>query len=124
MKYKITELTGALLDAAVAKAVGLNYEIHAEKVWGDGYGITIVNQAPACWTGAGYYEPSTDWRAGGAILDRAPWCLPRQNTNPGATHRGQYAASTAAGFDFYGETPLIAAMRAYVAHKLGEEVEL
>jgi len=126
MKYKTSELTGALLDAAVAKAVGLAYEIHADKVWGDGYGITIVNQSPACWTGAGYYEPSTDWRTGGQIIDREKISMIVDDGHTDAyvrlmTNHGELAGSDGHGA---GPTPLIAAMRAFVASKLGEEVEL
>ncbi len=58
---------------------------------------------------------STDWAHGGPILERNPWALPRVNTNPGALHLGKYAASTPGGFDYYGETPLVASMRAIVA---------
>jgi hypothetical protein len=46
------------------------------------------------------------------------------NNNPGALHLGKFAASTPGGFDYFGPTPLIAAMRAFVASKLGDTVDL
>lgn len=127
MKYKTRELSGAMLDASVAKASGLNYAIHAGKVWGDGFGITIVNQTPACWAGAAYYEPSTCWAQGGPLIEREQIIL-----NPGS-EKGEWEAGVI--FDYghegpesnhwiRGPTPLIAAMRSYVSSKLGDEVEL
>lgn len=126
MKYKTSELTGAMLDAAVAKASGLSYAIHPQKVWGDGYGVTIVNQTPACWTGTGYYEPSTDWRTGGPIIDLKQISLIVDDGHTDAcvmliTDHGELAGHNGRG---EGPTPLIAAMRAYVASKFGEEVDL
>jgi hypothetical protein len=60
---------------------------------------------------------STDWAQGGPIIERekiaidwdgAAWCA-SDNVNPIAC---------------YGPTPLIAAMRCYVASKLGHEIEI
>lgn len=131
MKHKTSELTGAMLDAAVAKANGMGFEIHHEKVWGDGCGVTIINQTPACWTGAGYYEPSTDWRTGGPIIEREKIAV--IHCPAGFTAGEEWEAYM--GYvdprrldldpaDGEGPTPLIAAMRAYVVSKLGDEVEL
>jgi hypothetical protein len=65
----------------------------------------------------GSYTPSTDWSQGGPIIERekiaidwdgAAWCA-SDNVNPIAC---------------YGPTPLIAAMRCYVASKLGDTVDI
>ena len=96
---KTSELQGAALDWAVAKCEGLS--TYVEVVEG--------------------FKPSTDWALGGAIIERegitvapddvAPWCA--------FIDRG-----TADDVIYSGATPLIAAMRCYVASKLGGNVEL
>jgi hypothetical protein len=55
---------------------------------------------------------STDWAQGGAIIEREGIAL-----IPGWT-------AERPGFSADGETALIAAMRCYVASKLGDEVEI
>lgn len=124
---KTSELVGAQLDWAVAKCEGLNPIL--SNSFDKGYAEGLVDEkfvylhepmkrnraAPAFYTG---FHPSTDWALGGAIIEREKidvW-----------THAGKvWAASTDKGYTEYrGTTPLIAAMRCYVASKLGDEVEL
>ena len=76
------------------------------------------------------YTPSTDWAQGGPIIEQfsendSTFCL---FFNPYKDHpaygnsrpwKAEYK-----GQSFYAETPLIAAMRCYVASKLGDEIEL
>lgn len=57
------------------------------------------------------YKPSTDWSQGGPIIERE-----KMGVFP--THDGWAAGMQS------GPTPLIAAMRCYVANKLGDEVEI
>jgi hypothetical protein len=115
----VAELEGALLDYWVARASELvNPRIEDGMCWVEYVGC---DGKPSSAVDAAF-APSTDWAEGGPILDREDYCLPRVNTNVGTLHHGGYAASTPAGFCFYGKTPLIAAMRAYVADKFGEEV--
>lgn len=114
MKHKTSELTGALLDAAVAKAKGLPYRIELR-----GHPMDR-NQREVCIIEGleGMFPASTDWSVGGPIIEReAMELMP--------VTKGRWVAS-ASGTDFNmaGPTPLIAAMRAYVASKLGEEVDL
>lgn len=115
MKMKTSELTGAALDWAAAKAAGQTY-----------YG-------PA-WT-----KPSTDWKQGGPIIEREGILL-RPIRKEGHQMNGQWLAmydETNTGTmvqwvkrkDFPGHyrtgpTALIAAMRCYVASKLGDEVDV
>jgi len=64
--------------------------------------------------GVGFF--STDWAKGGLIIEREMIdlkCLP--------TKQGGFIWRTACAD---GSTPLIAAMRCYVASKLGDEVEI
>lgn len=119
MKTKTGELTGAALNYAVSLANGQQpklYRINTGEppiyVLRDRDGLT-----PAY---------STDWTQGGPIIERESIRLmPEQ----GATYVDcVWLAGNANedGDEFNGEgpTPLIAAMRCYVASKLGEEIEL
>jgi hypothetical protein len=77
-----------------------------------------LNWAVACarWGGGNFgidgFSPSTDWAQGGPIIEREGIALlpPQLAEMPGYEGRG--------------ETLLIAAMRCYVASKLGDEVEI
>jgi hypothetical protein len=113
MKYKVSELEGALLDAAVAKAEGI-------EVVETGPSLTRWSQDRGCWRG---WNPSTDWRDGGPLIERE-----RIKLLPPQADRGRWLAECFQGKPHFGwaeaDAPLIAAMRAYVASKLGDEVEL
>ena len=98
------ELTGAALDWVVAKCEGTLHD--------DG-------------TVSDYFQPSVDWEQGGAIIEREEISISREF----ASGKVEWAAWTPAPFRDdaeafgYGTTPLEAAMRCYVASKLGDEVE-
>lgn len=72
-----------------------------------------------------HFAPSTDWAQGGPIIEREEIELTRGTED---------SSGWTATIDLYegdvmretqqGTTPLIAAMRCYVASKLGEEVEI
>jgi hypothetical protein len=104
VKHKVSELEGALLDAAVAMAEG----------------------RLASWenTNEAY---SVDWSDGGPIIERE---LISIRVYPDGEVSADVAAEFAGGEIIGslargdGPTPLVAAMRAYVASKFGEEVEL
>jgi len=70
--------------------------------------------APDDGNGLPYY--STDWAQGGPIIQREEVCVL-------APVRGLWR-SINNGRTQYGPTPLIAAMRCYVASKLGDEVDI
>ena len=131
MKHKTAELEGALLDAAVRKAWG---EPTTDDLWM--FGLSHFEEL----------KPSISWRHGGPIIERerieldvgvggddgehfwmGTWhyrgrqeiCLigtPR----PGALTLATMPKSCHS----IGTTPLIAGMRAYIASKLGDEIEL
>jgi hypothetical protein len=105
MKHKTCELEGALLDAAVAIAEG---KMVLETAFG------------TCWlTDKTPYEASTSWVIAGPIIERE-----RIHLTPYAKQE-TWSASVLGGTGYgEGETPLIAAMRAYVDLKFGDEVEL
>jgi hypothetical protein len=96
---KTSELTGAQLDYWVAKAEGKT--------------PTVDDQMR--------FMPASDWSQGGPIIEReriglafgkAEW-FAEGNDPPTDYKRRVYKAST----------PLVAAMRAYVASKFGDEVD-
>ena len=97
---KTSELTGPALDWAVCKAKG-EYQCP-------------VDEYTAVWMTNRRY--STDWLLGGPIIEREEICVL-------APVRGLWRGRKE-GRTQYGPTPLIAAMRCYVASKLGDEVEI
>lgn len=100
---KTSELTGAALDWAVAKCEGFDINIHA------GSALTIRGDGD-------WWNPSTNWAQGGPIIEREGLTL---------THQAdRWVAQTDDDTFQTGPTPLIAAMRCYVASKLGDEVTL
>lgn len=63
------------------------------------------------------FNPSSDWNLGGPIIERERISLiPSPNWT--AVHVRRL------GYPYSGPTPLIAAMRCYVAFRLGDEVEI
>ena len=118
MKIKTSELIGPALDWAVALAEG--HTIPRLRILRGK--VALPQEDDPMW--CDYLEYSTDWAQGGPIIDRemlgvfpsesvsGKWCCrPREKDYP--------------KFPFmYGPTPLIAAMRCYVASKLGDEVDV
>jgi hypothetical protein len=113
---KVSELSGAELDFWAGKANGENVRIIGTRVNGKCYrmhGPYLMDE----------YSPSTDWSQGGPIIERErlmlmPWVQ---------TNREEWASRRKddwhkQGDPSFGQTPLTAAMRAYVASKFGEEV--
>ena len=99
MKHKTAELTGSLLDAAVACALG-----------------DRRYPTPAF---------STDWGIGAPIVEQERVTLHissgRSLAYVAAEFMSDEVTNYTSGGD--GETPLIAAMRAFVAAKIGAEVD-
>jgi hypothetical protein len=114
MKIKTSELRGAALDWAVAKCerIEFTYEDHPHHEMFD-------------------MHFSTDWAQGGPINEREKLTVAPSDQK---SYVGQEAWTayrietlfTDQGDREYqtGSTPLIAAMRCYVASKLGDEVEI
>ena len=109
MKVKTAELEGPALDWAVAKCEGLNplylRGFDFEPTWRNGHRSRY----------------STDWAQGGPIIDREKLTLQPVVEPTGWMSRTQHAMD---GSVWEGPTPLIAAMRCFVAAKLGPEVEV
>lgn len=144
MKHKVAELEGALLDAAVAKAEGRlvtpaddhpsqpGYCEKSMREWSD----FVVRWYAESGEEGGWEamrnqgSPSTEWEIGGPIIEK--WRIdvssPDEWTDDLRWYAGIYESKTLSGtrmmYEQRGDTPLIAAMRAYVASKFGDEVEL
>jgi hypothetical protein len=103
---KTSELTGAALDWAVQQCEGARKDI--DFVW---------------WTDD-HYTPSTDWAQGGPIIEREVPMLMRTNGGDWIAQGSYDTANDKEAQRYYGPTPLIAAMRCYVASKLGAEIDL
>lgn len=141
MKHKTSELSGARLDQAVAKARGYLYD----KNISEDFIITALDQsipqrAPehvhreVCRVVIDGQDrsfcPSSEWAHGGPIIER-------ERIGTSWDYRSEPTAAWEAEFEHdqfeeggatrswgYGETLLVAAMRAFVTAKLGAEVDL
>lgn len=135
MKIKTSELTGAALDWAMAKCEGFvpaittvaeqaeNFHnaVHFDgsKPSQEAIDAVISVLKPRVYRNADKLTPipnySTDWAQGGPIIERESISI---------EHSGKYGwIASQKGPCSIGTTPLIAAMRCYVASKLGDEVE-
>jgi hypothetical protein len=116
MKIKTSELTGATLDWAVAKAAGV-----AVKIGGSGT-LYFKDRPVEC-------EPSTNWAQGGPIIDLEEICTKRQSPASigyewNAWTWTKHVAKGGSSAGGSGPTPLIAAMRCFCVSKLGDEIEI
>jgi hypothetical protein len=106
-KTKTAELTGAALDWVVAKCEGKNPSLFLMA------------------KGQSSHHYSTDWAQGGPIVEREAISLKQWH---GAwTAELEYLPDDDANYRYGkggGTTPLIAAMRCYVASKLGDTVDI
>lgn len=112
MKQNTYDLAGHALDWAVAKCEGHDAELNYDEVVS--FKLVLGNEYRLVW------KPSTNWAQGGVIIEREVCDL---------YQRGEWYARIQLNavpeyVEAYGDTPLIAAMRCYVASKLGNEVEI
>ena len=112
---KVSELTGAELDYWVAKAQGcerVRLNLKGE------YGNRTVYVDHVDVAGVGLFKPSSSWAQGGPIIEREKIavCYDHLNEKWLAVIFGNPLIQTE------GNTPLIAAMRCYVASVYGDTV--
>lgn len=117
MKLKTTELQRSALDWAVAKCE-FNEPHYEPDDW-----LVYVTERDSDDDGW-IFKPSTDWSQGGPIIERewldvTPW--PNESDEDMRWQCKQHDSIDCVAF---GPTPLIAAMRCYVASKLGDEVDV
>ena len=114
MKIKTSELSDAALDWAVTKAQELPHKIQRSALT-ERTQVYLVDEHDRAFV---MYCPSTQWMQGGPLLEWENITLIAGATWGAVKHLG-YIQPT-----HYGPTPLIAAMRCYVASKLGDEVDV
>ncbi|RQU16238.1 DUF2591 domain-containing protein [Burkholderia cenocepacia] len=118
---KASQLTGTQLDYWVAKAE--NYKIDATFEKGLNPNLYVFVDGELI-----DFAPSVNWAQGGPIVERAHIGFAQMffRGPPGGWTAFVNARGTVVGldgdFDADGPTQLIAAMRAYVASKFGDEV--
>jgi len=118
---KTAELQGAALDWAVAKCEGRCTDmlpLYDDKPDGESFWALEGN------TDCMY---STRWNAGGPIIERERIALNWETYDTGDLSVGVWVATVYAGESHIqgdGPTPLVAAMRCFVASKLGDDVEI
>lgn len=103
---KVSELSGAALDWAVSKAIGVPYR-YSVTTGGDYNGNTT-------WYTRFF---STNWAQGGPIIEREEIAI---DYDPDVWNAAMYGEPCYLS----GPTPLVAAMRCYVASKLGDDIEI
>lgn len=112
MKVKVSEASGQALDWMVAKAEGY---LDDPESW---MFCVCSNRDMES------FRPSVQWGTGGPIIDREDIMFhagPNRETVMAYLRRTGYAL---AGCSWGGPDHLIAAMRCFVASKLGDEVEV
>lgn len=105
---KVEEATGAALDWAVAKCEWVQWTFDT---------ATTSEIVADC-----HY--STSWAQGGPIIEREHIALDYYHTPIHPDVQPRWEARHGSGVFEYGPTPLIAAMRSYVASKLGDLIEI
>jgi hypothetical protein len=107
---KTNELTGAALDWAVAKCEGRQEP-------------EVVNNFAVAWYTWPNTHYSTNWAQGGPIIEREGISVERRM--PCMKDEQWGAQDRKAMQNFHkGPTPLIAAMRCYVASKFGDDIDV
>ena len=117
---KTSELTGTALDWAVAKCEGRGF-VFGETDYTDGH---TYQRGTAQATGPHY---STDWSQGGPIIEREQLHVSPEFWTDKGWHWVAYVLGPGnldENFEQQGPTPLIAAMRCYVASKLGDDINI
>ena len=133
MLYKTAVLEDDLLDIAVAKAQGWVLDhiwdqdagrLTTWRYWKSKNG-EVVSTPASKQIQETHYNPSTKWDHGGPIIEREKITVTHVACVWGA-FTNQYRAKDKLSYPILieGQTPLVAAMRLFVASKLGDEVEL
>lgn len=111
---KTNELSGAALDWAVAKCEGI-LDIYFDEE----SGTDLLPQIETV-----FFKPSTDWAQGGAIIERERIRVTPMDGYWDALYHDNLFEEDGSEHYQTGATPLEAAMRCYVASKLGDEVQI
>lgn len=121
MKVKTAALIGPALDWAVAQCEGFK-KIRAMAAWSNKHGahggpqVMVSNEEDSSFD----YRPSTIWSQGGPIIEQEWIDLISPTPSDSLWQAMQWRFAHGAK----GPTPLIAAMRCFVASRLGDEVDI
>lgn len=119
-KVSVRKLDGAVLDALVALAMGLEPTINRKK-------CKILDSDSSPGSGAKWknFSPSTNWGQGGPLIERERIALDPEFDGTGAWIATIGDLNTAWGTppEAQAQTPLIAAMRAFVISRLGAYIQ-
>ena len=122
---KTSDLTGPALDWAVAMAEGdkvFRPRVGRPTDWdkADDRWVVRAQVANVAWFADYTYNPSANWSQGGPIIERERISI--------STEENGWSANICApryGLSLgFGPTPLIAAMRCYVASRLGDTIDI
>ena len=111
MKVKTRDLTDIALDWAVAKCLGQNEGT-----------LDPATFLCTAWP-SGVYKYSGRWSQGGPIIENEGMTVGR-SLNPGEWSAEAFLVDGTTSHARSGPTPLIAAMRCFVASHAGDEVEV
>jgi hypothetical protein len=120
MKYETAKLSGAMLDAAVLMIEGVSFKLGKELSVDENsvrQVCFLTDAPPGCWPIA---SPSSRWSDGGPIIDREGLGLVRWPDGSWGSMR----KDSPVGLTVQGDTPLVAAMRAFVQATMGDTVDL
>lgn len=118
---KVEDLIGAELDLWVARAAGVDAVLSDAYADGSRDAVTFYCRDHDGILDGRCYKPSSNWADGGPIIERERMAIAPITRN--RSHTAQWQAQVWIPFAVQtGATPLIAAMRAFVAGKFGDEV--
>ena len=122
MKIKTSEATPIQLDWAVARCNGKTLHYFVDDWFKKDPWLAVNGEADQPLHS---YTPTTDWGQGGPIIEREFIQLGGGITNNEPRWFAFRAKDDRSGaYKGHGPTPLIAAMRCYVASRLGDEVDV
>jgi hypothetical protein len=117
MRHKVAELENYPLNAAVALCEGDTLDSHGH----------IASRFGPFPNSHFIYQPSVDWSQGSPIIEREQITLHCQESTPPRMLPALWSAELPHAGRVYrgqGPTKLIAAMRAYVSSRYGDEIDL
>lgn len=126
MKVKVVEATRIQIDWMVAKCWYTDRRVETG-VMGATFGVELQPGSGDRYSGWMQFSPSTNWAQGGPIIEREGISVSHckhgvEGVDAWWATGGPTGEEETLGL--FGPTPLIAAMRCFVASKLGDEVEV
>ena len=124
VRINVNYLAGPALNWAVAIALGWKWKKEDEKIILARPPKNIRMGKAFDTLGLNYFQPTNSWSTAGPIIERELITLIPYVNKQGEYDNEWEAEDFDERYPMCGPTPLIAAMRCYVASKLGEIVEV